>query len=696
MQQPDIEQDDERLMTLVDLALAQPSGEREAYLRSACGGDSALFEQAWQYVQWDERMGNFLLDSLYSLEVFDVVFEPDELLLNGRFRIVRKVGEGGMGIVYEAVDDQVNQRVAIKCAKTGYRKRLPPEVRHAREIAHANVCKIFDIHKTPTDRGEIDFAVMEFLEGETLTERLREGALPEKEARAIARQLASGLAAAHRSGVIHGDLKSNNVILTKAPDGSVRAVITDFGLAKDTDGILASAKAAGLGVSGGAPDYMAPELWKGQNASAATDIYAFGVILYEMLTGTRLQAPQAPWEERLTRKPPKVHPRWDGLLARCLDPDPALRYPSVEEIEAALEPRSRRWMLATAAALVLAAVTGLVAYEQATTPETVRLAITPVRSGAVTNALLKAAADRLRGVKSSKMRLEVILPGGQGRKATHVLTVDMQPDNGRNLVRANLSDAGSLPLKRWQAEYESSELRYLPVALAGVVTGALHVPPVAAPQTVNAAAAADFAAGLELARRDDRLDAAIPRLEKAVAADWDSPLTHAGLAEALLLKYHNTTDPAWLERATVSLENAEKRNPDIALVRLVAGMRSEYTKSFATAEADLHGRASWTHALGCVAAFGRRLCREQPLAGRGSGLPGGHWTGAELFQKLSGVMRLLRRSRRLRPSHPPMRKSHRPSSESGWCPLHAHPGIPALGPLPRSRAGVPDDLPEGS
>jgi tetratricopeptide (TPR) repeat protein len=259
----------------------------------------------------------------------------------------------------------------------------------------------------------------------------------------------------------------------------------------------------------------------------------------------------------------------------------------VEEIEAALQPPSRRWMLATAAAVVLAVVTGVVAYERAKAPETVRLTIAPVRSEAATNGLLKAAAGRLRGVKSNKMRLEVIPPGGQGRKATHVLTVDTQPDKGGMLVRANLSDAGSLLLKKWQAEYESSELRYLPLALPGVVTGALHVPPVDVPQTVNAAAAADFAKGVALAQRNDRLDAAIPRLEKAVAADWDSPLTHARLAEALLLKYNDTLNSAWLERATVSLENAEKRNPDVALVRLVAGMRSEYTKSFAAAEADL-------------------------------------------------------------------------------------------------------------
>jgi serine/threonine protein kinase len=105
-----------------------------------------------------------------------------------------------------AKEAKLERRVALKFAKAGFGKRLPPEVRHARQISHSNVCKIFDIHTAVTDRGEIDFLTMEFLEGDTLSDRLRAGPLPEPEARALARQLASGLAAAHANQVIHGDL----------------------------------------------------------------------------------------------------------------------------------------------------------------------------------------------------------------------------------------------------------------------------------------------------------------------------------------------------------------------------------------------------------------------------------------------------------------------------------------------------------
>src|ERR1700693_3100010 len=135
----------------------------------------------------------------------ELPFEPGELL-DGRFRILREIAKAGMGVVYEAMDERLERRIAIKCAKAGFRKRLPPEVRHAREIGHPNVCKLFDIHQATTKVGEIDFVTMEYLKGETLSDRLKRGPLPESEARSIARQLCAGLAAAHAKGVIHGDL----------------------------------------------------------------------------------------------------------------------------------------------------------------------------------------------------------------------------------------------------------------------------------------------------------------------------------------------------------------------------------------------------------------------------------------------------------------------------------------------------------
>jgi len=319
-------QDDDLVMNMVELALDLPERERRAYLERACDGDSQLFDQAWEYVQWEARMQGFLLDPLYPPPLNEHPFEPGQLL-EGRFRILREVAQGGMGVVYEAMDERLERRIAIKCAKTGFRKRLPPEVRNAREVSHPNVCKIFEIHTASTRQGDLDFLSMEFIDGQTLAERLRRGALPESEARLIARQLCEGLAEAHRNQVIHGDLKSNNIILTTNADGSTRAVITDFGLARRRE---SSQRTMQTGPLGGTPDYMAPELWKGEKASAASDIYALGVILYELVSGGRPPQPQDSAQANFP--PPAAHPQWDRTLAGCLEPDPSRRFRTADEV----------------------------------------------------------------------------------------------------------------------------------------------------------------------------------------------------------------------------------------------------------------------------------------------------------------------------------------------------------------------------
>jgi serine/threonine protein kinase len=289
---------------------------------------------------------------LYSLTEDDHPFESQQLLIH-RFRIVREIARGGMGIVYEAFDERLKRRVAIKCARTGLGKELPPEVRNAREISHPNVCKIFEIHTASLPHGEIDFLSMEFLEGETLLERLRREPLSKQERQTIAMQLCAGLSEAHRNHVIHGDLKSNNVILTSAPDGSVRAVITDFGLARGP-GVT---DRTGSSLPAGTPDYMAPELWTGGKASVQSDIYALGVLLWELISGQKPSAlgkgsTTVLLDQRAIWKPPAGHGKWNRVIARCLDREPARRFSSVEEVAQARGPsRTRRRFLTVAAGL---------------------------------------------------------------------------------------------------------------------------------------------------------------------------------------------------------------------------------------------------------------------------------------------------------------------------------------------------------
>jgi serine/threonine-protein kinase len=600
-------QDDDIVMTLVELALSQPPDVQETYLRTACADDTELFSQVWDYVQWNRRMQDFLLDPLFPA-LPQHKFVPGDLLAD-RFRIVREVAQGGMGIVYEAQDERLGRRIALKCAKSGFHKRLPPEVRHATDISHPNVCKIFEIHTATTNAGDIDFLTMEFLDGETLAARLSRGRLPDPEARAIARQICAGLAEAHRNRVVHGDLKSNNVILTQDAGGSVRAVITDFGLARKPFGPAGEHGdnwAAGSSQAGGTPDYMAPELWKGEKASAASDVYALGVILFELLS-SRLPYPrETPSQDRPKQKPPSVGHGWDPILQKCLDPDPAKRFIDAGEVAAALEPsHTLRWWLAAAAAVVLAAIVGLITFQRATAPqESISLAMLPLEAGPDAPPLAQMVSRdvgvelaRLKGGK--RARLKVIPSGDVARRhvdsaakarvtlgATHVLSGTIAREGDKIVLHAYLTDTQTQANSgEWKAEYSPGEVRYAAKALTGMVTASLHLPAIEAPP-VNAKAKQDYLAGLAYTRRNSTVDKALPLLQNSVAADPDSPLTWAGLAEAQWFKYFITNDPAWLDRTSESLRQAQDRDLDLAPVHRVAGLLRANAGFYEQAEAE--------------------------------------------------------------------------------------------------------------
>jgi eukaryotic-like serine/threonine-protein kinase len=293
-----------------------------------------------------------------------------------RFRIVRYLARGGMGELYEAEDLELHERVALKTILSTIADsersilQFKREVHLARQVTHANVCRIYDVfrHRPPGADGpayEVVFLAMELLHGETLADKLlREGRLQTTEILPIARQMAAGLAAAHRVGVVHRDFKSHNVMLVK-PDSSeqeIRVVVTDFGLARrsahhDTTGY--SLSFADVGEISGTPAYMAPEQVEGDTVTPATDVYAFGIVLYELVTGVCPFVAESPVRtaiKRLHEPPPSprihvpdVNPRWEATILRCLARQPADRFASVGEVVAALEDAgveavaTRRW-----------------------------------------------------------------------------------------------------------------------------------------------------------------------------------------------------------------------------------------------------------------------------------------------------------------------------------------------------------------
>lgn len=306
-------------------------------------------------------------------------------VLADRYRVLRPLGRGGMGEVVEALDQELGEHVALKFLRPELHadpvasERFRREIKLARKVTHPNVCRVFDVGHAEVDGRHVTFLSMQLLTGETLAQRLaRLGRLTTAEVLPLLRQLTAGLAAAHEAGVVHRDFKPSNVMLLPG-SGEERAVITDFGLARGHGTDASVSTHAGDLV--GTPAYMAPEQVEGKEITTATDVYALGVVLYEMLTGSLPFGGDTPFEcalRRLREPPPPprtlapdLEPRWETIVLRCLARDPRDR-PPVETIVPALAgttrpgvrlTRHRRRALWIAAATAgVAVATGLLAW----------------------------------------------------------------------------------------------------------------------------------------------------------------------------------------------------------------------------------------------------------------------------------------------------------------------------------------------
>ncbi len=213
---------------------------------------------------------------------------PLPTVIAGRFRMTRRLGQGGMGVVYEAEDLQLGGSVALKTIQpevslsAKFVERFKREIQVAKRVTHPNVCRIYDVgfHPSPSDPNAQMFLTMELIEGETLAQRLARGPMTPVEAASLVRQMAVAVGAAHDAGVIHRDFKSSNVML--APhNGDLRAVVMDFGLAGGFDD--RENGEAHSGEIAGTPEYMAPEQLVDGAITPATDIYALGIVIHEMV-----------------------------------------------------------------------------------------------------------------------------------------------------------------------------------------------------------------------------------------------------------------------------------------------------------------------------------------------------------------------------------------------------------------------------
>jgi hypothetical protein len=265
----------------------------------------------------------------------ETAFTPGTMLA-GRYRIVALLGKGGMGEIYRADDVKLGQPVALKflhgALSADRLQQLYREVRVGRQVSHPNVCRLYDV----VEMGEHTFLAMEYVDGEDLASLLaRIGRLPADKGIELARDLAAGLAAVHERGVVHRDLKPANVMI----DGRGRARLTDFGLAL-------AYEAEGREASAGTPAYMSPEQLAGRTVSARSDLFALGLLLYEMLTGRRffdartvkdlLEQHAKPRASRIQGGPRLPDGEVEQLILRCLDEDPSRRPSSARALLAEL------------------------------------------------------------------------------------------------------------------------------------------------------------------------------------------------------------------------------------------------------------------------------------------------------------------------------------------------------------------------
>ena len=303
--------------------------------------------------------------------------EAGEVLAE-RFAIVRHLGSGGMGEVYEAEDRHLHTHVAIKLIRRDIADqaeavaRFRREITLARQVTHRSVCRIYDFFPaSPTSRGDrVDFLTMELLSGETLAELMeREAPLPLPRAIPILEQLTSALDAAHAAGVLHRDLKGANVFLSREGN-DLRVVITDFGLARSADS--GDSHVTGSAWGAGTPLYMSPEQLEGGELGPQSDIYSLGVIMYQMATGVAPLQGHSPLQiavRRIKEQPrsprtsnPNIDPAWESAILRCLAIDPKQRFAKGAEVLRALGDRRarvyripRKPVLVVAAALALSA-----------------------------------------------------------------------------------------------------------------------------------------------------------------------------------------------------------------------------------------------------------------------------------------------------------------------------------------------------
>ncbi|MEP7339251.1 MAG: protein kinase [Acidobacteriota bacterium] len=350
----------QRIGDLFDEAMALAPDARQSFLVAACGGDDELRREVESLLRAREQADGFIAGKVAGVVAEMAEQQKNPSLIGhslSHYRVLSLLGAGGMGEVYLAEDTRLARKVAIKLLPQAFTRdperlrRFEQEALSTSALNHPNILTVYDIGTTSTELGSAPFIVAELLEGEELRKQMKDGPLPVRRSIEYARQIASGLAAAHEKGIVHRDLKPENLFVTK--DGLVK--ILDFGLAKlrpqpsEPSGAdnAAQTQITNPGMIMGTVGYMSPEQVRGQETDHRSDIFSFGLILYEMLAGRRAFQGESFAETMaaivkeeppdLTEANPKTPPQLERIVRRCLEKQPARRFQTASDLGFALE-----------------------------------------------------------------------------------------------------------------------------------------------------------------------------------------------------------------------------------------------------------------------------------------------------------------------------------------------------------------------
>ncbi|HYI92053.1 MAG TPA: protein kinase [Bryobacteraceae bacterium] len=347
----------ERIKSIFDIALQRAASERAAWLDGACAGRPDVRATVEQLLKNFEAANSFLKDEPFLRPPSFVVSQ----LVASRFRVLRLIAAGGMGEVYEVFDERLMVRVALKTIRTDLLasreiyERFKREVWITRDVSHEGICGVFELiehHDPEKPEGSVTPCLtMKLLDGHDLHAKLRSmRPLPLDEALDLIRQVCSALQALHDNNIIHRDLKPSNIMLLPRVGKGERVVLTDFGLARRLDQTTIHVTSAGNDQPG-APFYQAPEVLKGGKDSIASDIYALGLVIDDMVTTSRAftaESIHALYWQKLREKP--VPPsqraqnlplRWEKVILKCLHADPTQRYANPMDVVRDLEPATQ-------------------------------------------------------------------------------------------------------------------------------------------------------------------------------------------------------------------------------------------------------------------------------------------------------------------------------------------------------------------